>query len=103
MRYRVVVTAEAGRNTDEIFDWLAERSPQGAAAWFTAFLAAVDSLETDPDRHPFAPESTRFSQPVRQLLFKTPRGRRYRILFTTDAATVAILYVRGPGQSPVNE
>ena len=103
MNYRVVVTAEADRNVDEIYGWIAERSPQGAAHWFAAFLEAVDSLIVEPERHPLAPESTHFSKAVRQLLFKTRRGRRYRVLFNVEGTTVSVVYVRGPGQAPLTE
>jgi plasmid stabilization system protein ParE len=103
MNYRVVLTAEADRNADKIYGRLLERSPQGAAAWFAAFLEAVDSLTNEPERHPFAPESTHFTTAVRQLIFKTRRGRRYRLLFCVDDAVISVLYVRGPGQAPVTE
>lgn len=101
MKRRIVFTAEAQCNADKIYDWLAERSPQGAVTWFAAFLAAVDSLAVDAERLPTAPESNKFSHPVRQLLFKTQHGRCYRILFVLDDLTVTILHVRGPGQAPV--
>lgn len=35
---------------------------------------------------------------VREVLFQTPKGRPYRILFTIQSNEVLILRVRGPGQ-----
>jgi len=38
---------------------------------------------------------------VRQALFKTRRGRVYRVLFFIEGEDVYILRVRGAGQAPV--
>ena len=51
--------------------------------------------------HPVWIEDEHFDIDVRQALFKTRRGRIYRMLFTIVGNEVRILRVRGPGQAPV--
>ena len=101
MTYRVVISAEAKYNADEIHAWIAGRSQQGAATWAEAYLAALRKLGIDPLRPALASESRSFEIELRQLLFRTPRGLTYRILYRVDADVVDVLYVRGPGQKPV--
>jgi hypothetical protein len=48
-----------------------------------------------------APESSEFDCPIHQLTFKTPRGRKYRILYAIVGDEVRILHVRGPGQDSI--
>ncbi|MBI1900279.1 MAG: hypothetical protein HYS13_04075 [Planctomycetia bacterium] len=50
-----------------------------------------------------APESEAIGsgQEIRQILFRTPKGRVYRMLFTIEADEVLVLQVRGPGEPPV--
>jgi hypothetical protein len=46
-----------------------------------------------------APESPNYETEVRQILFKTRRGRTYRALSTVVGAGVFIVHVRAPGQN----
>ena len=39
---------------------------------------------------------------VRQVFFRTKRGRAYRVLFYMEEQDVYILRVRGPGQAPLD-
>ena len=103
MSFRVSIQPEAEANADHIFVYLEERSPQGAIAWYEAFERALLSLATNPTVHPLALEAEAIGRDVRQLLFKTPRGRRYRLLFELRNQTVNVLGVRGPGQPPATE
>ncbi len=41
--YSVVVLRRADGDVEEIHDWLARRSPAGAACWYAAFLATSES------------------------------------------------------------
>jgi len=43
----------------------------------------------------------RWNRGIHQALFKTPRGRRYRIVFELTETEIRILRVRGPGQPPL--
>lgn len=94
----VILTDEAQRNIEAIFDWISERSPDGATRWYRALLKALTRLTTDPERLPIAPESHRFDRTVRDLRFRMRSGRTYRILFTVEGEEVHVLFVRAPGQ-----
>jgi plasmid stabilization system protein ParE len=94
MTYRVVILRRAQEDTDALYAWLAKRSVAGAGRWYRAFLDAVASLNNNPSRCGSAPESVAVGYDIRQHLFKTPRGRKYRLLlffsrFPGDGVAVA--------------
>lgn len=96
--FRVILFAEAERNTDSIREWIAERSADGAARWYLAFKKTIEALRKDPERFPVAPESRHFDDVIRNATFRMKSGRTYRLLFTIAGNDVRVLYVRGPGQ-----
>jgi len=98
MRYSVEISDQADVDVQVIYDWIAERAPAGAHRWYDAYQAALDKLAASADRYALAPESSFFPQEVRQLLFKTRKGRHYRILYSVFGRQVVVLHVRGPGQ-----
>lgn len=98
MSFRVHVLARAERELDAILVWLVRRSPQGAARWLAAFEDAKDRLASNPLLCGLAPENDFVDAEIRQAIFKTRRGRRYRALFTIIGEEVRILHIRGPGQ-----
>jgi plasmid stabilization system protein ParE len=98
MKHRVVVLSRARTQISGLLNWLVERSPEGANRWLDALDAALLDLEDDPHRFGTAPESAGLSHEIREILFQTPHGRRYRLLFTIAMEEVRILGVRGPGQ-----
>jgi len=61
-------------------------------------LSTLRSLESAPESHALAPENDAFTEEIRHVLFKTRRGRFYRILFSIAADAVVVLTVRGPHQ-----
>ncbi len=99
----VTVLRRARRDIDHILEWIGKRSRPGAARWHAALQEAVAGLREDPTRFALAPESEDLGQPVRERLFKTRRGRVYRLLFLVVGSDVRILRVRGPGQAPLTE
>ncbi len=101
MNFRIKVFRTAVREVDEILDWFIRRqkAPAGAEAWYRAYNAAMAKLRTIADRQSLAPEDELVDFDVRQLLFKTRRGKRfYRIVFTIVDDQVRVMHVRGPGQ-----
>src|SRR5207237_6061038 len=96
---RIVERARA--DVDSIFTWLAPRSVRGAISWYLAFRRAIDRIGDAPESFPEAAESHRLGRQLRQALFKTRRGRTYRIVFEVSATEVMILRLRGPGQAPL--
>jgi len=97
----VVILRRADEDTSAIYVWLAKRSVAGAGRWYRTFLDAAASLSSNPFRCGSAPESAAVGYDVRQHLFKTPRGRKYRLLYLVTGDEVRILRIRGPGQAPV--
>lgn len=101
MTYRVVILRRADADMDAIYVWLANRSVAGAGRWYRAFLEAAASLSSNPYRCGSAPESVAVGYDIRQHFFKTPRGRKYRMLYLITGDEVRVLRVRGPGQALV--
>ena len=102
MTFKVHDLRRAQADVRHIARWLAERSPQGAAAWLRAYDEMVRRLEEQANSCGAAYESEDCHCDVRQALFKTRRGRVYRALFLIEGRDVFILRVRGPGQAPVH-
>jgi plasmid stabilization system protein ParE len=98
MSYKVRVLGRAQQDVATCYAYIAQRSLQGAASWFNRFAETRDRLSRDPNRRPLAPESRFVDYEVRETLFKTRKGRPYRILFTISGDEALVLRVRGPGQ-----
>lgn len=98
MKYSVVLLPHAEGDLGRIILWLKAHSPQGADTWIRRWLEVLELLESDPMSCGFAPENDDHDAEIRQVIFKTRRGRPYRALFTMKAETVYVLHIRGPGQ-----
>lgn len=101
MKYSVIVMPEAERNLDIIYDWIAERSPEGARKWYQAYRDAIERLEEIADRCSLAREAEDCGEAIREYLFRTKRGHRYRLIFKIVGSQVHVLYLRGYGQADV--
>jgi plasmid stabilization system protein ParE len=101
MTYRVVILARARHDVQEKYDWIASASPEGAERWLDRFEQAMETLKTNPNLAPLAPESRSFDIEIRHILFRTRAGRTYRAVFTVVDDEIRILRVRGPGQPPL--
>ncbi len=99
MNYRVHELTLAQADVRNIFDWLCQRSVQGAGAWLDAYDDMVDEL-TRFVGHGAAPES-KSDFKVQQVFFKTRRGNVYRALYFVEGKDVYILRIRGKGQAQV--
>lgn len=102
MTYRVVILRRATEDVDIILTWLVKRSRAGAVRWHEAYQMSWTTLESNPDRHPLAPESNDVGKEIREVLFHLKSGKRYRILFTIEGSEVIIWRVRGPGERPIS-
>lgn len=101
MRFRIRMLRRATADFLSIVDYIHDRSPQGAAAWVNAFEKAKGWLADNADGCPEADENHCFQIDVKQSLFKTRRGRVYRLVFTIVEDEVRILRVRGSGQGAI--
>lgn len=95
MTYRINVTPPAVADTEAIYEYLAESSPQAADRRLVLLENAIDSLADFPKRHPQAPESRTHSTEIRHMLVGN-----YRILFSIRGDTVHILRLRHAAQKP---
>jgi plasmid stabilization system protein ParE len=96
------IYAKAAADLDRIFRWLQKRSPRGAATWYRALFEAVVRITEAPQRYSLVSEaSPRWQRAIHQALFKTPRGRSYRIIFELTETEIRVLRIRGPGQPPL--
>lgn len=101
MKLRVSLLRQAERDVDGILAWIGERSRSGAATWHRRWWQVLDSLSETADGCGLTPEDEDHTIDIRQIIFKTRRGNKYRALFTIQGDTVYIMHVRGPGQDLV--
>ncbi len=99
--HRVIVLARAARDTEAILAWLKTRSERGALRWKAALDSASVRMSEDPLRFPLIPEKLRLRFEVRNVLFKTRKGKFYRAIFTIVGDEVRILRIRRPAQRPI--
>jgi plasmid stabilization system protein ParE len=102
MKYQVEITDPAWFELQEAYDWLAERAPTAALRWRAGLLAAIETLESSPQRCGVAPESEHLDREIRQLLYGK-RNNKYRILFEIRAKTVVVLRVRHGARRTLGE
>jgi plasmid stabilization system protein ParE len=98
MTYSVITLPQAEKEFEKQYSYIEQRSRSGAASWAKAFHAALKELQTHPLATTLAPESTDHPEEIRQLLFRTRRGRTYRALFVVREHRVLVLHIRGPRQ-----
>ena len=91
----------AAADVQQIFDWLHQRAPLGADAWYDALQVRLDRLREDADGCGVASESRRLGEEVRETFFKTRQGRRYRIVFSVMELEVRVLRILAPGLRPL--
>lgn len=98
MSFRVVIARKAAREIEDQYEWLAERSQTAADRWRDSLLAAVNSLEENPQRCPEAPETEWYGEGLRQLLHGK-RRRAHQVLFEIRGDVVVVLRVRHSAQN----
>jgi plasmid stabilization system protein ParE len=102
MTFKLVILRRARRDVDQMYDWIARKSRDGAERWYLAFRAGCQRIVDAPDSFSPAAEFEDIDEhTVREFLFKTRRGRTYRGLFILVGDEVRVLRVRGPGQPPL--
>ena len=97
MAFRVELSQEALGNAEGLYEWVTAVAPLNGPLWFNRLLAAIQSLQTFPQRCAYATENERFPFETRHLLF----GRKpnvYRVIFTIEGDLVYVLRIRGPRQ-----
>jgi len=101
MSIKIRLGLRAQRDVDGIYRWISQRTQSGAAAWRRALELAYEQVATAPFLCTVAEESTKLRVEIRQCLFRTRRGRTFRMLFVVNQNEAFILCIRGPGQAPI--
>lgn len=101
MKYQIILSPQADADFEWIYSWIAETSPEGAVRWYFAYKQAKDKVKENPFQFGIAAESKRLKIELRDKLFKTPAGHKYRIVYLIDGDAVNILRIRGKGQAPL--
>ena len=100
MTYHVILQRLAVQDLDDAFVWAARKAPVTAARWFDRFQAALQRLDTNPQRCPRAREQHLVDIELREILFgKTPNV--YRVIFMIDRDTVRVLRIRRAQRRPL--
>lgn len=93
MKYRVIIHRRAMDDIRSAAEWLASNDSAAALRWYEGILAAIRSLETNPERFEVAPESQHLPITIRHALYGT-RSHKYRIVFSIRLDHVHIWTVR---------
>jgi plasmid stabilization system protein ParE len=93
--YRIEITDRAQADADAAYEWMTEHiSPAFAERWYQELFRQIETLKQHPTRCPRAPESHKFPEEIRELVYgKRKHKNKYRIIFTIREDTVVILYV----------
>jgi plasmid stabilization system protein ParE len=100
--YVIEYTSMAEREVIESYLWIRERAPRAAEKWREELIGKVESLAANPLRHPVAPESGKFMQEIRLMLFRKRRSQ-FRIYYTIEGVRVVILTIRRSARKPLEE
>lgn len=98
IRYTVVIRPRAIAELREAFAYTQSSSPQNAVAWLKGIWKAIDSLETMPERRPFARERPQLGADIRQFVYHS-----HRILYTVEKKTVVIHHIRHAKMDSIKE
>ncbi len=98
MRYDVIFRKAAQDEAIDATKYIAHQGyPETAIRWYDGLVAAIESLETVPERCGYANENDYFDVELRQLIYKP-----YRIIFTVRDRTVHVLHVRHAAMDDLN-
>lgn len=86
--YKVFLTRHAGHDLAEIYDYIANDSPENAAAFILSIEEKVISLAIMPERAPMIPENALLGTAHRHLVHGN-----YRIIFRIQNASVFVLRI----------
>jgi plasmid stabilization system protein ParE len=95
MKLQVVLSPKASTSLHQSAQWWADnRSPEQAQRWYDGFVAALDSLGTNPHRCGLARENRRFSYETRELLYGIGSRPTHRAVYTIRPDMVFVVAIR---------
>ena len=101
MRYLVIVTPEAETDLRNAAGYIRRDNPRAARSWLKGARQRIKALGQYPERCPLAPESTSFSEPIRELFYGHGNRGTYRILFVVLDKAVFVLHIRHGAMLPL--
>jgi hypothetical protein len=99
MKYELLFTRETEIEVERTIAYLANRSPQGAAAWCEQWESVLTELKSNPLLHGLAPESADYGWRFVGYFSNSPRPQVS--LFTIVGRGVYVIQLRGPSQNLV--
>ncbi len=93
MTFRVRLQPAAVQDLDEAYLYAAQQAPEAALRWLNRFEAALQTLHSNPERCPSAPESRKSGRDLKEFLFGK-RENVFRVIYTISNDTVWILRIR---------
>ncbi len=101
--YTVVFAPSAEQDLEKIVVWLNDKAPEKVAEWIKTLKADIITLQSMPERCPYAPENGLWGdEELRQLLFQQYPSQ-YRVIFTIHKDTVRILNIRHSARRYLHE
>jgi plasmid stabilization system protein ParE len=101
LTYRVIITPEAETDLRTSYRYIRSQAPVAAREWIRRARQCAKTLAHHPERCPFAPESTSFGKPIRELFFGMGNRGTYRLLFIVLERSVYVLHVRHGSMLPL--
>lgn len=101
MSHTIRILPRAERDFRHIHSYIRERSEAGAIRWRHGFEKGLRRVAENPFQFGFAVENELSELDIRQCIFRTKKGLRYRAVFTVVDDEVIVLRIRGPGQPPL--
>ena len=101
MRYNVIITPEAESDLRNAASYIRRDNPRAARAWLKAARQRIKTFAQFPERCPLAPETTSFSEPIRELFYGHGNRGTYRILFVVLDKAVFVLHIRHGAMLPL--
>ncbi len=100
MNFQVVLQRLARQDLREAYQWAARHAPETAKRWLDRFQDALRTLESQPERCPFARENLRVDVEIREFHFGK-RPYRFRAIYTIEPPVVRILRIRRAQRRPL--
>lgn len=95
--YRVIYTRQAANQLEDVFEYIANDSPQNAAGMIRRLLEAIESLHALPHRYPLIEKNAALAGPIRSM---PVRPYLVRYLIDESKATVTIVSIRHGARRP---
>lgn|SRR5690606_9779346 len=103
MKYRLSIAAQVRGQLNQAAEWYRQTSGYTDIGdeWAAGFVDAIESLRTDPARHPLAKEAQKLGVELRELHYGSGKRRTHRALFLIREDVVDVLAIRHSAQRDV--